>query len=130
MAETGDLKSLQCGFESHLGHSTCIDFKFLYNKNMDIDNLLEQIEFHNSSYEWIVRESEKVALELKKLDRQKNFDADGYEAVVKKFMELENRYKRNKKEYDSVVNMVREYFNEKHGIDIIGILDNSEDTAK
>jgi len=97
---------------------------------MDIEYLLEQIEFHNSSYEWIVRESEKVALELKKLDKQKNFDADAYEKVVKRFMELENRYKRNKKEYDEVVGKVREYFNEKHGIDIIGILDNDEDKAK
>jgi len=97
---------------------------------MDIEYLLEQIEFHNSSYEWIVRESEKVALELKKLDKQKNFDADAYEVVVKRFMELDSRYKRNKKEYDDIVSKVREYFNDKHGIDIIGILDGNEDNAK
>ena len=97
---------------------------------MDIEQILEQIEFHNSSYEWIVRESEKVALELKHLDKRKDFDADAYDKVVKRFMELENRYKRNKKEYDEVVGKVREYFNEKHGIDIMGILDNDEDNAK
>ena len=97
---------------------------------MDIEYFLEQIEFHNSSYEWIVRESEKVALEIKKLDKQKNFDADAYEVVVKRFMELDNRYKRNKKEYDDIVSKVREYFNDKHGIDIIGILDGNEDNAK
>ena len=97
---------------------------------MDIEQILEQIEFHNSSYEWVVRESEKVALELKKLDKQKNFNADAYNEVVKRFMELENRYKRNKKEYDEVVGKVREYFNDKHGIDIMGILDSNEDNAK
>ena len=97
---------------------------------MDIEYLLEQIEFHNSSYEWIVRESEKIALELKKLDKQKNFDADKYEVVIKRFMELDSRYKRNKKEYDDIVSKVREYFNDKHGIDIIGILDDNEDNAK
>ena len=97
---------------------------------MEIDYLLEQIEFHNSSYEWIVKESEKVAVELKKLDKQKHFDAAAYESVVKRFMELENRYKRNKKEYDEIVSKVRVYFNEKHGIDIIGILDGNEDNAK
>lgn len=98
--------------------------------NIDIDYLLEQIEFHNSSYEWIVRESEKVALELKRLDKQENFDADKYDTVVKRFLELEDRYKRNKREYDMIVGKVREYFNEKHGIDIMGILDNSEDNSK
>lgn len=97
---------------------------------MDIDSILQQIEFHNSSYEWIVKESEKVAKELKTLDKKKEFNADKYETVVKRFMELENRYKRNKKEYNEVVGKVREYFNDKHGIDIIGILDNDEDNAK
>jgi len=90
---------------------------------MDIDYFLEQIEMHNSSYEWIVRESEKVAVELKILDKQKKFDAYKYDTVVKRFMELEDRFKRNKKDYDAVVDQVRAYFNDKHGIDIIGLLD-------
>jgi len=98
--------------------------------NMDIDTILEQIEFHNSSYEWIVRESEKIALEIKRLDKQKEFKPNEYDKVVKKFMELENRYKRNKKEYNEVVSKVKEYFNDKHGIDIVGLLDDSEDKAK
>jgi len=89
----------------------------------DVDAILEQIEFHNSSYEWIVRESEKVAKELKALDLEKNFDADAYHKVTQRFLELEQRYKRNKKDYDAVVNQVRAYFEDKHGIDIMGLLD-------
>lgn len=97
---------------------------------MDIDYLLEQIEFHNSSYEWVVREAEKVGDEIKFLGEPKNFNADKYDKAVKRFMEIENRYKRNKKDYDNVLNQVRSYFNDKHGIDIMGILDSSEDKAK
>jgi len=91
--------------------------------SIDIDYYLEQIELHNASYEWIVRESEKVAVELKELDKQKHFDADKYEKITKRFMELEDRFKRNKKDYDAVVNQVRAYFNDKHGIDLMGLLD-------
>jgi predicted nuclease with TOPRIM domain len=97
---------------------------------MEIDYLLEQIEFHNSSYEWVVRESEKIAKELKSLDLEVNFNADSYRKVTKRFLELEQRFIRNKKDYDNVLNQVRSYFNEKHGIDIIGILDSKEDSAK
>jgi len=89
----------------------------------NVDTLLEQIEFHNSSYEWIVKESEKVAKELKALDLEDNFNADAYEEVTKRFLELEQRYKRNKKDYDAVVKQVRAYFEDKHGIDIMGLLD-------
>lgn len=89
----------------------------------NVDTLLEQIEFHNSSYEWIVRESEKVAKELKALDLEDNFNADVYEEVTKRFFELEQRYKRNKKDYDAVIKQVRAYFEDKHGIDIMGLLD-------
>jgi len=89
---------------------------------MNIDYLLEQIESHNSSYEWIVRECEKVAKEMKLIDKEE-FDANRYEAISKRFMELDNRFKRNKKDYDAVVNQVRAYFNDKHGIDIMGLLD-------
>lgn len=99
--------------------------------NIDnIDELLEQIELHNKSYEWIVREGDRIAKEIKRLDGQKHFDADGYEQAVKRFMEIENRFKRNKKDYDAVIDKVRSYFNDKHGIDIIGILDNDENNAK
>lgn len=97
---------------------------------MEIDYLLEQIELHNSSYEWIVRESEKVAVELKALDKKKKFDADAYNLLVKRFMELEDRFKRNKKDYNAVISNVRAYFNDKHGIDIIGILDGNGEDAK
>jgi len=90
---------------------------------MDIDYYLEQIEMHNSSYEWIVRESEKVAVELKALDKQEEFDFDKYEKITKRFMELEDRFKRNKKDYDAVVSQVRAYFSDKHGIDLMGLLD-------
>lgn len=87
----------------------------------NVDYLLEQIELHNSSYEWIVRESEKIAVHIKALD-QKEFDAAAYDKVVKRFLELEIRYKRNKKEYDAVVKQVKTYFDDKHGIDIMGLL--------
>ena len=96
---------------------------------MNVDYLLEQIEFHNSSYEWIVRESEKVAREIKALDK-KEFDADAYDKVTKRFLELELRYKRNKKEYDAVVKQVRTYFDDKHGIDIMGLLDDDINEVK
>ena len=90
--------------------------------NMEVDYLLEQIEFHNSSYEWIVKESDKVAREIKALD-QNEFNPEAYEKVTKRFLELELRYKRNKKDYDAVVKQVRTYFDDKHGIDIMGLLD-------
>lgn len=90
---------------------------------MDIEYYLEQIELHNSSYEWIVKECEKVAIELKALDKEEVFRANEYDRVIKRFLELEDRFKRNKKDYDAVVNQVRAYFNDKHGIDILGLLD-------
>jgi hypothetical protein len=96
---------------------------------MEVDYLLEQIEFHNSSYEWIVRESEKIAREIKALD-QKNFNPEAYDIVTKRFLELEMRYKRNKKDYDAVVKRVRAYFDDKHGIDIMGLLDDDINEAK
>jgi hypothetical protein len=96
---------------------------------MEVDYLLEQIEFHNSSYEWIVRESEKIAREMKALD-EKEFDADAYDKVTKRFLELEMRYKRNKKDYDAVVHQVRMYFDDKHGIDIMGLLDDDINEAR
>jgi peptidoglycan hydrolase CwlO-like protein len=89
----------------------------------NVDLFLEQIEFHNSSYEWVVRESEKIAKELKALDLEVNFNVDTYEKVTKRFLELEQRYKRNKKDYDAVVKQIRAYFEDKHGIDIMGLLD-------
>jgi len=96
---------------------------------MEVDYLLEQIEFHNSSYEWIVRESEKIAREIKTLN-QKEFDADAYDKVTKRFLELDMRYKRNKKDYDAVVKQVRTYFDDKHGIDIMGLLDDDINEVK
>jgi predicted deacetylase len=95
----------------------------------NIDEILEQIEIHNKSYEWIVREAEQIANEIKRLDLLEDFDSQGYEIAVKKFMEIEQRFKRNKKDYDMIVNRVRVYFNDKHGIDIIGIL-NDDENAK
>ena len=97
--------------------------------DMKVDYLLEQIELHNASYEWIVRESDKVASEIKALD-QKEFDAAAYDEVVKRFLELEVRYKRNKKDYDAVVMQVRAYFDDKHGIDIMGLLDDDINETK
>ena len=96
---------------------------------MNVDYLLQQIELHNMNYEWIVRESDKVASEIQVLD-QKEFDAAAYDNVVKRFLELEVRYKRNKKDYDAVVQQVRTYFDDKHGIDIMGLLDDDTDEVK
>ena len=96
---------------------------------MDVDYLLEQIELHNSSYEWIVRESNKVAKEIKALD-QKEFDSEAYDKVTKRFLEIDMRYKRNKKDYDAVVKQVRTYFDDKHGIDIMGLLDDDINEVK
>jgi len=96
---------------------------------MNVDYLLEQIEFHNASYEWIVRESEKVAREIKILDK-KEFNPEAYDRLVKRFLELEARYKRNKKDYDIAVKQVRTYFDDKHGIDIIGLLDDDINEVK
>jgi len=96
---------------------------------MEVDYLLEQIEFHNSSYQWIVRESEKIARAMKALDK-KEFNSEEYGKLTKKFFELELRYKRNKKDYDAVVKQVRAYFDDKHGIDIMGLLDDDINEAK
>jgi len=96
--------------------------------NMDVDYLLEQIEFHNSSYEWIVKESDKIARAIKSLD-EKEFNPEAYDKLTKKFLELELRYKRNKKDYDTVVAQVRSYFNDKHGMDIMGLLDDDINEA-
>jgi len=95
----------------------------------NIDELLEQIEYHNKSYEWIVKEGDKIAQEIKRLD-QLEFDADAYEKAVKRFMEIDNRFKRNKKEYDEIVDRVRTYFTDKHGIDIVGLLNDDINEAK
>ncbi len=97
--------------------------------SMNVDYLLQQIELHNMNYEWIVRESDKVASEIQVLD-QKEFDAAAYDNVVKRFLELEVRYKRNKKDYDAVVQQVRTYFDDKHGIDIMGLLDDDNNEVK
>jgi hypothetical protein len=96
---------------------------------MEVDYLLQQIELHNMSYEWIIVESDKVAAQIKTLD-QKEFDAKAYDKVVKRFLELELRYKRNKKEYDAVIAQVRTYFDHKHGIDIMGLLDDDINEVK
>ena len=96
---------------------------------MNVDYLLEQIEFHNANYEWIVRESDKVGAEIKALDQQE-FDAEAYDIVTRRFLELELRYKRNKKDYDAVVQQVKTYFDDKHGIDIMGLLSDDNNEAK
>jgi hypothetical protein len=97
--------------------------------NMEVDYLLEQIEFHNSSYEWIIRESEKIARSMNALD-EKEFNPEAYDKLTKRFFELELRYKRNKKDYDAVVAQVRAYFDDKHGIDIMGLLNDDINEAK
>jgi hypothetical protein len=96
---------------------------------MKVNYLLEQIELHNMSYEWIIVESDEVAAQIKALD-QKDFNAKAYDKVVKRFLELELRYKRNKKEYDAVVLQVRAYFDHEHGIDIMGLLDDDINEVK
>jgi len=96
---------------------------------MDVDYILQQLEFHNCSYEWIVRESEKIAKAMKVLDA-KEFDAEAYEKVTKRFFELELRYKRNKREYGAIAAQVRAYFNDKHGMDIMGLLDDDINEIK
>ena len=96
---------------------------------MNVDHILEQIEFHNASYEWVIRESEKVAREIKTLDK-KEFNPEAYDKVIKRFLELEVRYKRNKKDYDIAVQQIRTYFDDKHGIDIMGLLDDDINEVK
>jgi len=88
---------------------------------LDIDQILQQIELHNSTYEWIVRESDKIAAKITELDKRK-FDPEAYDKLSKQFLELQSRFERDRKDYDKVVATVRSYFNEKHGIDIMGLL--------
>ena len=97
--------------------------------HMDVDYLLEQIELYHASYEWIIKESDKVAAQIKALDKKK-FNCKAYDKVTRRFLELELRYKRNKKDYDIVVTQVRSYFNDKHGMDILGLLDDDVSEEK
>jgi chromosome segregation ATPase len=90
---------------------------------MNVDYLLEQIELHNSTYEWIVKESQKIAEEIKKYSSKNTFNSNKLNKLTNQFIELENRFKSNRTKYNEVIAQVREYFNDKHGIDIMGILE-------
>lgn len=96
----------------------------------NIDALCDQIELYNKNYEWIIRESERIVVEMSKLDNMKTFQADKYEALSRKHLELQHRYTRDKDNYNQMIKTVRTYFNEKHGIDIIGLLEGDIDEVK
>jgi hypothetical protein len=88
---------------------------------LDIEYILQQIELHNLTYEWIVRESDKIAAKMTELDKHE-FDPVAYDKLSKQFLELQERFDRDRKGYDKIVATVRRYFNDKHGIDIMGLL--------
>jgi hypothetical protein len=98
--------------------------------SIDTDTLCEQIELYNKNYEWIIKESERIVMEIRKLDKEKTFQADKYEALSQKHLELQQRYNRDKENYNQIIKTVRAYFNEKHGIDIIGLLEGDIDGVK
>jgi hypothetical protein len=98
--------------------------------NIDTDTLCEQIDLYNKNYEWIIKESERILVEMNKLDRMETFQADKYEVLSRKHLELQQRYNRDKDNYNQIIKTVRTYFNEKHGIDIIGLLEGDIDEVK
>lgn len=93
---------------------------------MNIEDMLQQMEMYNASYEWAVRESEKIAKCIAKLNAQTNFDADRYHACTTKLMELQLRYARNKRNYNALLHQARQYFCDNHGIDIMSILNDAD----
>jgi hypothetical protein len=96
----------------------------------NMDALCEQIELYNKNYEWIIRESERILVQMNKLDGMETFQADKYEALSRKHLELQQRYSRDRENYNLIIKAVRSYFNENHGIDIIGLLEGDIDEVK
>lgn len=98
---------------------------------MNIDDLLNKLDILNNNYKWIINESNKIAEAVEELDKEENFDTEQYEKYCKRFLELENRYAKDKKEFSKTFKEVKKYFKLKYGMDIVGMLEQEDiDNAK
>jgi len=82
---------------------------------MDVDYTLEQLEFHNKNYEWIVDESNKILKQIDDLPDTPYFNFK-FKMLSNKLLELQKRFNRSKDEYNKLYREVNKYFEEKYGI--------------
>lgn len=83
---------------------------------MSVDHLIEQLEVLNKNYLWIIKESEKILDQFNKAMNEG--DMDKVNDLRDMFMELENRHNNDKITYNKLIRQSREYFKQKHGIDL------------
>jgi hypothetical protein len=98
---------------------------------MNIDNLLAKLDVLNNNYKWVISESNKIAEEVEKLDKEEHFNTELYEKYCRQFLELELRYANDKREFSKTFKEVKKYFKTKYGMDIVGMLEQEDiDNAK
>ena len=85
---------------------------------MNTETILEQLELFNSTYEWIVEETDKIQKQILKMNKSEYGTKKHYD-LTRKLDELQSRYNSNKIKYNEVISEVRKYFEDKHNIDIL-----------
>ena len=97
---------------------------------MDVDTLCEQMKIYHENYEWIIRESERIVAQFNVLDKATVFHPRKYEMLTQKYMELIQRYTRDKQDYNKIMGVARTYFQDTHGVDIMGLLEGDAGEVK
>ena len=97
---------------------------------MDVDTLCEQMNIYHENYEWIIRESERIVAQFNVLDKATVFHPRKYEVLTQKYMELIQRYTRDKQDYNKIMGVARTDFQDTHGVDIIGLLEGDAGEVK
>jgi len=82
---------------------------------MDLEYTIDQLELHNSNYEWIINESEKILCEIDELD-DSDRDSKKYDMLVNKLKELQIRFNKSKSQYNELFEHINKYFEDKYGI--------------
>lgn len=88
---------------------------------MNTEQILEQLEMFNKSYEWVIDEADKVQKQIFKM-KKSDYGSKKYYLLSKQLDELQNRYNSNKVKYNEIVSEVRKYFEDKHNLDILDFI--------
>ena len=96
---------------------------------MNTDKILNQIQIHQQTFAWIIKETESIVKEVLDMDNQV-FNADRYNDLSKKLLELQLRYQQDRKQYSKSIRDLKKHFKKTYDIDIVGILEDNTDVAK
>jgi hypothetical protein len=88
---------------------------------MTVDALLEQLEILNKTYLWTVKESETILAQTD--EAWASEDMQAVERLRNQFMELQNRHRLDKTQYNLLINSCKDYFKKKFGIDLLSLFE-------